>query len=201
METSVSTRAEGKVARPLNVLVPLIKDDLNQGREAEKQAGIPYYTAAGGKLAEAKQQVSASELYSWAHRHFKIRESQVQLYIRLWEHTGKARAIARAPTSLDDFKRSLGHSRPTSGRVNREWGADVDNLAEKARASMERVERLHQDNMTRQQEREAERALALKLIDIGYKVLAKELHPDKMGGNRAAFQRLAIVRDRLRTHA
>lgn len=50
------------------------------------------------------------------------------------------------------------------------------------------------------QEREAQRTLALRLIDIGYKVLAKELHPDA-GGSKDAMARLHIVRDRLKSHA
>jgi hypothetical protein len=43
---------------------------------------------------------------------------------------------------------------------------------------------------------EAQRALARRLIDIGYKALAKELHPDK-GGSSEAMSRLGDVRRRL----
>ena len=68
--------------------------------------------------------------------------------------------------------------------------------AERARRE---AERLREENLTRQEEREADRQLALRLIDIGYKVLAKELHPDK-GGSRDAMQRLGRVRDRLKQH-
>ena len=52
-------------------------------------------------------------------------------------------------------------------------------------------------DLTRKQERDAEQKLALRLIDIGYKVLAQTLHPDK-GGSRDAMARLNRVRDRLK---
>jgi hypothetical protein len=47
----------------------------------------------------------------------------------------------------------------------------------------------------RQAELLAEHELALRLIEIGYKMLAKELHPDK--GRDAAMARLNRVRKRL----
>jgi hypothetical protein len=48
--------------------------------------------------------------------------------------------------------------------------------------------------------RASRRKLALRLIDIGFKILDKELHPDK-GGSRNAMARLNRVRDRLKHHA
>jgi hypothetical protein len=53
----------------------------------------------------------------------------------------------------------------------------------------------------RAKERELERKLALKLIDIGYKVLAAQLHPDKRGGSAEAMSRLNSVRTRLKNAA
>lgn len=187
-----------QVARPLHMLVPLIKKDIEDGREASERAGMPYYRAAGEKLAEAKPQFSsASDFYSWANRHFGVRETQVQLYLSLSKKTENA--LAAAPfTSLDDFKRRhLGRDRPSSGRVARDWQPDVDAAAARAKADAERI---RDAELTRQQERAAEQTLALRLIEIGYKVLAKELHPDK-GGSRDAMARLNRVRDRLKQHA
>jgi hypothetical protein len=54
--------------------------------------------------------------------------------------------------------------------------------------------------MTRREERKAEAQLGLRLIDIGYKVLARELHPDKVGGSREAMTRLNRVKDRLKSY-
>ena len=44
------------VARPLRILVPLIKDDLKEGDAAAERAGLPHYRAAGEKMLEAKPQ-------------------------------------------------------------------------------------------------------------------------------------------------
>ncbi len=187
-----------QVARPLHVLVPLIKKDIEDGREASERAGMPYYRAAGEKLTEAKPQFSsASEFYAWANRHFGVRETQVKTYLSLAKDTGKS--VGAAPiTSLSDFQRShLGHNRPSSARVARDWHPDVDAAAARAKADAERI---RDAELTRQQERAAEQTLALRLIEIGYKVLAKELHPDK-GGSRDAMARLNRVRDRLKQHA
>jgi hypothetical protein len=46
------------------------------------------------------------------------------------------------------------------------------------------------------QERDAERKLLHRTVDIGYKVLAKELHPDKLSGDKTAMTRLNRVRDK-----
>ncbi len=78
-----------------------------------------------------------------------------------------------------------------------EWRESVKENIERARRE---VDRLKEEALTRQQERDAERKLALRLIDIGFKVLVKELHPDK-GGSREAMSRLNRMRDRLKQHA
>ena len=57
------------------------------------------------------------------------------------------------------------------------------------------------DLRNRQQERDLERRLALKLIDIGYRVLATQLHPDRRGGSTEAMARLNNVRRRLKDAA
>lgn len=190
---------EGKeVARPLTVLVRLIKEDLANGHEAAEKASAPYYAAAGLKMLEAKPQVSGG-FKEWVERNFAIGIKQAQRYM--------AFAIATTDTqkrpagqfkNMEDFRRRhLNEDIPSSGRVNRPWREGVDKTAEQARQDLKR---LKEDSLTRQQEREAEKTLALRLIDIGYKVLAKELHPDK-GGSKDAMSRLSRVRDRLKNHA
>jgi hypothetical protein len=67
-------------------------------------------------------------------------------------------------------------------------------LAERARRE---AERLRNEDLIRQKEREADQKLALKIIELGYKALAKELHPDK-GGSTDAMSRLTRARDHLR---
>jgi hypothetical protein len=188
----------------LNVLVPLIKDDLQQEHEAAVQASMPYRIAAGAKMIEARDgsNLKPGELYEWTKLNFNLGKDSASLYIKLAESTGygvqRAIPVSKPFTSLDDFKRrGLGRDVPSSGRVAREWTAPVDDIAERARRE---AHRLREAELTRAQERDAERKLALRLIDIGFKVLASELHPDK-GGSRDAMSRLNRVRDRLKQHA
>ena len=49
-------------------------------------------------------------------------------------------------------------------------------------------------------EREAQRQLGRQLVDIGYKALAKELHPDT-GGSQEAMARLNRARDHIKRFA
>jgi hypothetical protein len=56
---------------------------------------------------------------------------------------------------------------------------------------------LAQEAKNRAQEHALQRELAIKLIDIGYKVLSTKLHPDK-GGSAEAMSRLNAVRKLLK---
>lgn len=187
-----------EVARPLNVLIRLIKEDIANGNEAAEKAGMPYYQAAGQKMLEAKPQVSGG-FEDWIERNFGLSGRHARRYMDLARATSDGQIGRTRPfASLREFERHTGSdTRPTGGAVHRPWREDVDNLAEKARNDLKRI---REETLTRQQERDAERTLALRLIDIGYKVLAKELHPDK-GGSKDAMVRLSRVRDRLKNHA
>lgn len=201
MNAEVAVHKDGQVVRPLKVLVPLIKEDLVQGREAAEQAGLPYYRAAGEKMIEAKPQVSGG-FQNWVKRNFGISPSQATRYMAFARATlSKQNETAVPPfTSLKDFaRRGRGQDIPTTGGGMRPapWKSAVDDIAERTRKEQERI---REQELTRQEERQAEHTLALRLIEIGYKVLAKELHPDK-GGSRDAMSRLNRVRDRLKTHA
>ena len=189
----LATVKEGAVARPLNILVPLIKADFDK---AEK-AGMDYYKAAGEKLNEAREgyfEGNTAGFFKWAEKHFGKSKTTLRTYMAFGTlHPGKSFK------SLSEFSHKHqgyeGTSR-SSGRLHREWTAPIDAVAEKARNDARRL--ALEDSLTRQQEREAERKLALRLIDIGFKVLARELHPDKIGGDREAMARLNRVRDRLK---
>jgi hypothetical protein len=178
--------------RPLSVLVGLIQQDLTSGAEAAKQAAMPYYRAAGEKMIEAKAQLPNGEFIPWVERNFGIKGRQASEYMSLARTTANMQN-GGAPlefSSIREHERFLGRNRPTGGAVRRDWQPDVDKAAARAREEMERT----------QDERKAEQQLAIRLIDIGYKVLAKELHPDK-GGSREAMARLSRVRDRLKHSA
>jgi hypothetical protein len=116
----------------------------------------------------------------------------------LTEHTQK-RGATRFST-LSAFERGTG-LRPsdynTFASKQPSWHPDVKQVVGQLDTETLNLKR---EDLKRQEEREAQKALALQLIEIGYKVLARELHPDK-GGSREAMARLNAVRDRLKQHA
>jgi hypothetical protein len=59
------------------------------------------------------------------------------------------------------------------------------------------VERLNEERQSREHEAKLMKQLAHQLVDIGYRVLAARLHPDK-GGSHEAMARLNNVRRRLK---
>lgn len=191
MKSNLATRNETEVARPLRVLVPLIQDDLKHGKEAAERAGMPYYQAAGEKLLEAKSQLQHGEFTPWVKRHFPISMDTAQQYMKLAAATQGQKPSALGFSNLSEFERATGnpnYNRPSS------WHEPVKQIID--RVDTETLN-LKAEEMKRADEREAQRKLASQLIDIGYKVLAKTLHPDK-GGSRAAMTRLNAVRDRLK---
>src|SRR5262245_26743828 len=88
------------VARPLHVLLPLIRDDLQQGREAAERAAMPYYQAAGEKLLEAKTQCPHGQFRPWIERNFKIKYRQATYYMRLAEEAARQKCSALPFSSL-----------------------------------------------------------------------------------------------------
>jgi hypothetical protein len=186
---AIAPRFESQVARPLIVLVPLIKKDLDAARDASERAGMPYYQAAGEKMLEAKAQLKNGEFGPWLARNFKIGARQARLYMSLVT-TLNMQNGAQAPKTLYEHRAvNLGHHQ--SGPP---WREDVKESITRAKREAEHA---RAENLTRQQEHEADQKLALRLIEIGFKVLAKELHPDR-GGSRDAMTRLNRVRDRLK---
>src|SRR5215475_2896034 len=96
----------GQVARPLNILAPLIWKDLQDGNVAAEQAGLPFFRAAGEKMIEAKPQMKHGEFGPWIKRHFRITERQARHYMALARATGGAQSGSALPfSSLSDFIR------------------------------------------------------------------------------------------------
>lgn len=180
------------VARTASELVPLIKQAI---ADAEKS-----WQEVADLFVEAREAFETyTEFLSWAHRHFHKSDAQIARYLSAGRHL-RINSPARELGSLNAALRDAGQNKPTSGAVRREWQPDVDALAQRALREQERIARQHADELTRKQEREAQRDLSLRIIDIGYKVLAKELHPDK-GGSRDMMARLNRARDHLKAMA
>jgi hypothetical protein len=190
--TALQTSEKREVARPLKVLAPLIQADVENG----DQAGMKYYVNAGEKLNEAKDghfDGDTAGFLRWAEKTTGKGRTQINTWMGV-----AAASSHKSFKSLADYRyKERGHqgASPT-GRLSRSWTAPVDAVAERARKEAFRL--IQDEALTRAQERDAERALAHRLIDIGWKVLAKELHPDKVGGSRDAMKRLNSVRDKLK---
>ena len=197
MTTAIANKDTDRIARPLKALVPLIQEDLKHGSEAAERAGMPYYQAAGEKLLEAKGQLKHGEFTAWVKRHFNITIRHAQRYMSLAEHLEK-RPASRF-SSLGDFVRQTGPDPEYNTFASRKpsWQEPVREIIDRVDTETLNLKR---EELKRADEREAQRLLALQLIDIGYKVLARELHPDK-GGSREAMSRLNAVRERLKQHA
>jgi hypothetical protein len=193
--SSLIAHEEKQVARPLKMLVPLIREDLKQGSDASERASMPFYKAAGEKMLEAKGQLRHGEFKAWIVRNFSLSYSRAYQYMKFSEAT-KSSEVQNF-SSMNDFHRQTGSSNYRSITSRQDWHAPVKDNIDRARREAERI---RDETLTRQQERDAEQKLALRLIDIGFKVLVKELHPDK-GGSREVMSRLNRVRDRLKAHA
>jgi hypothetical protein len=156
-------------------LVPQIREDL---RNAEK-AGMPYYKAAGEKLIEAKKLVNHGEFESWIKSNFKISKTTAFRYMKIADPKVSRGKLFE---SMRDFrKRGLGEKpEPKTKHVN-----DDDFAAFKKEVK------------GRTEERELVRAMAKKIIAIGYRTMAAKLHPDS-GGTNSAMSHLNNARDRLR---
>lgn len=174
------------VARPLKVLIPLIKDSL----VAVGNAGLEEKHRAGELLIEAKDsgQIPLGTWVSWLNRNFHLSVRTAQEYMQLARNIEKAEARAgRAPQSLNESRGGAARDRKerTAWQPLLKATRDVD------------VEAVGQHRQSRADEIRLHRELALELIDIGYKALATRLHPDR-GGSREAMTRLNRVREELR---
>lgn len=187
MPTALATKDKDdqRVARPLRVLVPLIKDELQQG----DAAGLEHYRLAGEMLLEAKEQVEYGEWKAWVARNFELSHSTANRYMAFAEESKKTRR--RVFTTLSEA------TEPSRTTHQPAWHEQVKQVVDRVDTQTLNLKR---EELKRGDEREAQRELALQLIDIGYKVLARTLHPDK-GGSRDAMSRLNAVRDRLKQNA
>lgn len=188
--SDVTTQPDRSVTRPLTVLIPLIQEDL----AAAKKAGMEYYRGAGEKLNEAKAQLKHGAFVPWVKKNFNISISTAHDYMALAHATSGTQKEGRPQyPSLNEFNRATGrHHNETVAK--RPWHDPIKDTLNKVDTE---TLNLRKAELARRDEREAERKLALQLIDIGYKALATKLHPDK-GGSRDAMSRLNTVRDRLR---
>jgi hypothetical protein len=170
-----------ELARPLRVLIPLIKDELAEGQAA----GLAHYRRAGEMLIEAKSQVSHGEWMQWLEDNFHLSWSTAKVYMRLARHDENGSAAGFSTLSdVGAPRRDRGH--------RAQWQKSVHEAAQRVD-----VDRLMEERKSRQHEERLIRQLGLQLIDIGFRVLSTRLHPDK-GGSAEAMRRLYHVRKLLK---
>ena len=174
------------VARPLPVLVPLIQRELEEGYSA----GVEHYRAAGEMLVEANSQLKRGEFEPWIKRNFKNADGKSLSVSTARNYMGLARELEKNTTAVfSSIRAALGNQ-----------GYDGPAWKEPVRETLQRVnfEALRSERESKEKETRLIRQLALQLIDIGYKVLATKLHPDKTGGSVEAMARLNRVRKLLK---
>jgi len=177
------------IVRPLKILIPLIREDVENGQ----RAGMQYYADAGDKLIEAKSQVGFGGWGRWLSKNFALAERQAQVYMRL----ARLRADAQnrgddavLPNSLYELEgREKSHqARKKHERPLRAALQDLD------------TDLFSREKQTRDEEIRLHREMAIELIDVGFKALATRLHPDR-GGSKDAMARLNRVRETLKGFA
>jgi hypothetical protein len=177
------------IIRPLNILIPLIKEKLKEGDQAADEASTPYYQAAGEMMLEAKGQMPHGDFAPWLQRHFKRSSTTTSKYMRLAKTMRTEIYRGRQFSSLNAFHKATKDPAYMPNKPRPQpWHEPV-----KQALGGVNVETLKQDALKRLEERALQRKLALSLIDIGYKALATKLHPDK-GGSAEAMTRLNRVR-------
>jgi hypothetical protein len=193
MMTSMTTQSQStQVARPLSVLIPLIKQDLQQGSDAAKAASMEYYRAAGEKLLEARASPKMQgQFTSWVKRNFSISMQTASTYMS-YARTTSGRQNSGSPefSSLNEFHRVTGSSQFREVRTKQAWHEPVKASIEQAK---QRAAIIEEQQLDAKREREEMVKLCLHMLDLGFKILSKELHPDK-GGSRDAMARLNAAR-------
>jgi hypothetical protein len=193
------TKSTREVTRPLRTLVPLIKRDLH-GLE---NSGKPFRYSIGKNLAEASENheelKKAGGWYAWLKKNFAMARSTAHTYIAFYESASRqakrsgARG-ARFKTQEEESeaytkfakrgdkhrKRAYKERRETIGGIL--GGIDADLYAQKISDRLKEID--------------LRRDLGTKVVEAGFRLLAKELHPDK-GGTSELMRRLQAVRKRL----
>jgi hypothetical protein len=189
---TVQPEEKAELLRPLSTLIVVVKTGLQQGIEG--------YRLAGEALWEAKAQVARGKWGKWLRQNFSLSMRSAQNYMSLASNLQIKAAqneinAARAAHSQVAQPKTLSAALEPNRQLHHRpaWHEPI----REALPNRQIIERLKQERQDKEQEDKLQRQLAFKLIDIGYKVLATKLHPDK-GGSREAMARLNKVRDILR---
>jgi hypothetical protein len=171
-----------QIARPLHVLLPLIKEELKKADEAARAAGLPYYLAVGQLLLEAKAQLDHGEFMRWVKRNLNVKHRQATNYMAYAKQQSGTECQFERVDTLSQFLHE-NRNRYTNNWRDKPPSIDAD--------------RIRAESLKREEERRALLQLCVEIIGIGYKALAAKMHPDK-GGSAEAMTRLNQARDYLK---
>ncbi len=174
------------VARPLKVLLPLIKENLRKAKEVADSAASPYYLSVGEALLEVRKDPKNKGQWerlvkgylginpATAWRYMDYAEQINNLAIGQDSTFYQYRKLKRNPPQN---KTHFAYSQSENGATN----AQSENGATTAHSEQLEV---------KEQETKDLHALVKKAFDIGYKQMARSIHPDKKGGSNEAMRKL-----------
>lgn len=177
---AVAVRTKSQIARPLSVLVPMIQEEVLAGNEAGKE----HYYQAGKLLLEVRDsgQVADFKWNKWLSENFSLSYRTAYRYMAFAERVDEDPSLLTTLSSMFEIISPDEHQTRKKRRAAFKLHKPIDRFAAERQARADET-KLH-------------RALALELIDIGFKALATRLHPDH-GGTDNAMRRLNRVRREL----
>ena len=191
LRTEITVKGETRIARPLEVLIPLIKDKI--------KSGLEDYRAAGEMLLEAKSHLAPRQFQGWFDKqNFGWSVRSASRYMALaeirasesndsgWLSKQAPRRLVEVPETLESTIGETRSPRIAEPSYHRPVIRELKAVDTKALALEEQGKR---------KERELVRQLGMQLVKIGYRILAEKLHPDKSGGSTEAMSRLNKVRE------
>lgn len=181
---AIAVKQKSEIARSLSELVPLIQEEIAAGNDAGKE----HYYNAGKLLLEVREsgQVADFKWNKWLKDNFALGQSTAYDYMRFAERVDEDPTLLRMSGSMFEVLRPEEFKRRKARRAAFKLHKPIDRFAAEKQVKTKEIQ-LH-------------RALAIELIDIGFKALATRLHPDH-GGTHDAMRRLNAVRRALNTVA
>jgi hypothetical protein len=181
---AVAVREKSQIARPLSVLVPLIQEEVLAGNDAGKE----HYYHAGKLLLEVRDsgQVADFKWKKWLEDNFALSQRTAYNWMTFAERVDEDPSLLHVRASMFEIARPKEARRQKARHAAFKLHKPIDKFTAEKQARADETKLL--------------RALALELIDIGFKVLATRLHSDH-GGSDDAMRRLNRVRRELKTVA
>jgi hypothetical protein len=165
MKTQLTSKGETRLARPLNVLSPLIRKDLETG----ERLSMSYYISAGVKLNEGRENfpkgpAGSEKFWKWFEKQdYPVARKQAGRYMKL-ATADISKSRTRESKAFPSIRQAIGEGRRTT-------------LSAADRAA------ILEEQARRHAATDARGAMGHKILKAGYRALAKKLHPDKGGSN------------------